>query len=383
MMNAQFINSISKISKNNWQALNTSYCPFLHYDFFQAIENSHSACIDKGWEPHHLLLHSNNELKAILPLYLKQHSWGEYVFDWDWAEAFQRNGYFYYPKLVSTYPFTPVPSNKLLSEDVHIKECFFHLTEYCQQQSIHSWHLLFYPEVAELPEDVYHRNTVQFHWFNRGYANFDDFLATFTSRKRKNTRKERASIAQQGIEIRQIIGTEITQKELDFFYLTYQLTYLKRGHTPHLTKAFFQQIIASMPDKILLIIASAQQSYSTNDTKSNATKHVAAALFFFDQHQLYGRYWGCSEHFDNLHFELCYYQGIEFCIKHKLEKFNPGTQGEHKIQRGFEPVLTHSYHWIKEPAFRPAIKDFCQQERLQMQHYQSQCTQALPFKKNE
>lgn len=367
-MNINFVDSIKQIKNTDWQRLNASSCPFLNYDFFKALEDSGSASTARGWQPHHLHLSDKHEINAIMPMYLKKHSWGEYVFDWDWAEAFKRHGYQYYPKLVSTIPFTPVTSNKLLSTTFDHNDIFELLTDHCRQQSINSWHLLYCPKTIETLKDVYERNTVQFHWFNRNYGDFEDFISTFTSRKRKNTRKERLSIKQQEISIRQLTGSQITTREIDFFYLTYQLTYLKRGHTPHLSYEFFKQICNTSANNILLIIASHQQT------------DVACSLFFYDQAQLYGRYWGCSQSFNNLHFELCYYQAIEFCIKHKLQCFNPGTQGEHKIQRGFEPILTHSYHWIKNPVFQDAIKDFCQQERQHMQKYQLNCQQALPFK---
>jgi predicted N-acyltransferase len=304
-----------------------------------------------------------------MPMYLKSHSWGEYVFDWDWADAFKRYDINYYPKLVATIPFTPVTSDKLLSSKLEMNELFEPLINHCQNEDINSWHILYCPEVnMALPDDVYQRNTVQFHWFNRGYNSFDEFLDTFTSRKRKNTRKERLSVTQQGLEIRQLINNEITKQDLEFFYLTYQLTYIKRGHKPHLTYEFFERILSSMATNILLIIASDEH------------KDIACALFFYDDSQLYGRYWGCTDYYKNLHFELCYYRGIEFCIQNKLKKFNPGTQGEHKIQRGFEPILTHSYHWIKHPAFKVAIKNFCQQEREHMKTYQQQCRLLLPFR---
>jgi predicted N-acyltransferase len=307
-----------------------------------------------------------------MPMYLKSHSWGEYVFDWDWADAFKRNGVEYYPKLVATIPFTPVSSDKLLSSKVQVHELFAPLTEHCEQANINSWHLLYCHEIkTDLPDDVVQRNTVQFHWFNRNYKSFDDFLNTFTSRKRKNTRKERLSITQQGISIRQLSNDEITEADLKFFYLTYQLTYLKRGHQPHLSYEFFKQLLSSMGNNILLIIASDSQ------------EDIACALFIYDDTQLYGRYWGCTKQYNNLHFELCYYRGIEFCIQNKLTSFNPGTQGEHKIQRGFEPILTYSYHWIKHQGFRGAIKDFCQQEQEHMLTYQQQCQQLLPFKQTD
>jgi predicted N-acyltransferase len=388
-INITFVNSIEAIGPAHWQRLNHSACPFLHYDFFSALEKSQSVSIQQGWQPHHLVATTNDEITALMPMYLKSHSWGEYVFDWDWADAFKRHGIEYYPKLVATIPFTPVSSDKLLagqlvteqspsdqqpsgqscSEQDQMSALFKPLIAHCEQENINSWHILYCPEIkSPLPEDVYQRNTVQFHWFNRDYKCFDDFLNTFTSRKRRSTRKERLTIAKQDIQIRQLLNHEITEKDLEFFYLTYQLTYLKRGHQPHLNEQFFKQIITDMASNVLLLIA------------SHAGEDVACALFFYDDHQLYGRYWGCTEHYNNLHFELCYYRGIEFCINNNIKSFTPGTQGEHKIQRGFEPILTYSYHWIKYPGFRAAIKDFCQQEQTHLLTYQAQCRQLLPFK---
>lgn len=369
-INIGFVNSIDEISPNDWQHLNDSACPFLHYNFFNALEKSQSASINKGWQPNHLVASVSNETIALIPMYLKSHSWGEYVFDWDWAEAFERYDIPYYPKLVATIPFTPVSSNKLISQQLQINDLFESLIEHCLQQDISSWHILYCEQIkSPLPDHVYERNTVQFHWFNRDYKSFDDYLNTFTSRKRRSTRKERLTIPQQGIEVRELKGHQITPKDLAFFYLTYQLTYLKRDHQPHLTAAFFEQVIAEMADNVLLLIASDQG------------EDVACALFFYDDEQLYGRYWGCTEQVKNLHFELCYYRGIEFCIQHHLKSFTPGTQGEHKIQRGFEPILTYSYHWIKHLGFKDVIKDFCLREQDHMLTYQQECQQLLPFKK--
>ncbi len=367
-MKIDFIDSINDISAIDWQRLNASANPLASYNFLTAMENSASASQARGWQPHHLQLSAADNVAAILPLYIKHNSWGEYVFDWGWAEAYQKNGLPYYPKLVSTLPFTPVTSNKLLSNTVCQADVVNVLTEHCHQHAFNSWHLLFCPTVENIPEDIYLRHTVQFHWFNRRYQNFDDFISTFSSRKRKNTRKERLSISQQGINIKQIKGGDITAEDLAFFYLTYQLTYLKKGHQPHLSLAFFQQILSSLPGNILLIIA------------SKAGENLACSLFFYDNKQLYGRYWGCTHYVNNLHFELCYYQGIEFCIEQNIGSFNPGTQGEHKIQRGFEPILTNSYHWVKHPAFKGPVKDFCQQERQQSQHYLQQCQLGLPYR---
>jgi predicted N-acyltransferase len=364
-----FINSIEAINKQDWYNLNSATCPFLNYDFFNTLEKSQSATAKQGWQAHHLVAKSEDEILAIMPMYIKSHSWGEYVFDWSWADAYQQYNLEYYPKLVATIPFTPVTSDKLLSSHLALSDFFSPLIQHCEQKDINSWHILYCDEIkVPLPEDVYHRHTVQFHWFNRNYQNIDDFFNTFTSRKRRSTRKERLSIVEQGIAIRHLTGQEISEKDIEFFYLTYQLTYLKRGHQPHLTLDFFKNIISSMRENILLLVASHQD------------KDVACALFFYDDSQLYGRYWGCTEYYNNLHFELCYYQGIEFCIENNLSRFNPGTQGEHKIQRGFEPILTHSYHWIKHPSFKAAIQHFCQEEKAHMLTYQAQCRTLLPFK---
>jgi len=366
-----FIDNITKLDIGVWRNLTNSSCPFLRYDFLNTLEQSQSVSSQQGWQAHHLVATAKDNVTAVMPMYLKTHSWGEYVFDWDWAQAYKQFGFNYYPKLVATIPFTPVSSEKLLSKQHQLPDFFPHLIEHCQQQDINSWHILYCNEIkSKLPEDVYQRNTVQFHWFNRNYSSFDDFLSTFTSRKRKNTRKERKSIIEQDIKIRHLINNDITQQDLDFFYLTYQLTYLKRGHQPHLSYDFFKRIFSTMKSNVLLMIASHHQ------------EDIACSLFFYDELQLYGRYWGCSKAFNNLHFELCYYQGIEFCIKNNLQVFNPGTQGEHKIQRGFEAVLTYSYHWIKHPTFKTAIKGFCQQEQKQLLIYQQQCLLALPFKSN-
>ena len=367
-MNFKAVNSVAQISSDDWQRLNKSSSLFLNPLFLNALENSQSVSTQQGWQPQHLLISDEQRVNAIIPAYIKQHSWGEFVFDWDWARAYEEHDLPYYPKLVCAIPFTPISSEKHLSNDMQQHEVFQYLTEHCQANKLHSCHMLFCQEAPDLPPDVYHRHTVQFHWFNRSYRNFDHFLSTFNSRKRKNTRKERDSITQQDITIEHLSGQQIDEQQLDFFYQTYQLTYFKRGHTPHLAKSFFKEIFASMPSNVLLMIA------------SRLDKPIACALFFVDSDQLYGRYWGCIEPIKNLHFELCYYQGIDYCIANNIARFNPGPQGEHKIQRGFEPILTHSYHWISHQAFKGPIKDFCAQERLQMHHYQQQCALALPFK---
>lgn len=358
------------------QQNNTALFP--SFEFLAILEESGCASKTTGWQPYHLSYTEQNNIIAALPLYLKSHSWGEYVFDWAWAEAYEKYQLAYYPKLVSTTAFTPITSDKFISHfpssaNVNIESIIPTLIDHCEQTNIASFHLLYQPPISpklltDFSSQIFERNTVQFHWFNRNYQSFDEFLATFTARKRKNTRKERLSIAAQGITIRRIKGNDITKEELAMFFLTYQLTYVKKGHQPHLNLNFFNSLVKRMGNNLLFVFA-----------KHN-NKDVASALFFFDDNNLYGRYWGCVEKFNNLHFELCYYQGIEFCIENNIQCFNPGTQGEHKIKRGFEPVLTHSYHWIQHQGFRPAIAEFCQQEQKQMRYYQKQCRLALPFK---
>jgi len=367
-MTLQVIDKINDILPSDWQRLNVSRSPFLDYEYFLALEASGSIGDDTGWTPHHVMFEEAGELNGLLPSYVKSHSWGEFVFDWDWAQAFEQHGFNYYPKLVSTIPFTPIASDKLLAKAFESKDMVDQMIEHCQTQSLNSWHLLFCPPMTAARDDVFERYTVQFHWFNRDYRDFEHFLSGFMARKRKNVRKERLSITAQGIEVRRLKASDIGQVELDFFYLCYQQSYFKRNHTPHLSKSFFAQIFATLADNILLLIACHEKRY------------VASALFLFDDSALFGRYWGCVEEFNFLHFELCYYQGIEFCIEHNLQSFNPGAQGEHKIKRGFEPVFTYSYHWIREPRFQVPIANYCRQERRHYQQYFQQCQQQLPFK---
>jgi len=370
-LNVQILPEINSIAADDWQTVSCGDEVFNQQPFLHALEQSGCVGGDSGWHAYHLQFSDDDGLQGVVPAYVKTHSWGEFVFDWAWAEAFEQHGLEYYPKLVCTTPFTPVSGDKVLSSSFGHGDVLGTLSQLCEAQSLNSWHMLFCPKIESLPNDVFERHTVQFHWFNRDYVDFEHFLASFTARKRKNTRKERLSIAQQNIEIVQLTGADIGDDELEFFFLCYQQPYLKRGHTPHLNKAFFKQLFVQMADNVLLVVASHQGRF------------VASALFMFDSAQLYGRYWGCVEEFNNLHFELCYYQGIEFCIANNLASFNPGAQGEHKIKRGFEPVTTYSYHWVKEAGFRAAIADFCRHEREDLAQYFVSCQQALPFKSSE
>lgn len=373
-MKLSILSSIDEVAESQWQALlSNNSCPFIQHAFLAALEKSESAHARSGWVPFHLRLSKNDKVHALLPMYLKSHSWGEYVFDWAWAEAYERYNTNYYPKLVIAIPFTPVPTNKLLGDKLSLVDTFSYITGLCLQADISSWHFLFCSNVALnesvlSAKNIYSRFSVQFHWHNKNYLSFKHFLSFFTSRKRKQVTKERRLIKEQKLSIRHVKGDEVSPQELAYFYQVYQHTYFMRNHQPHLTFSFFQDICRSQGQKMLFVFA------------SKKGRDVASSLFFLDNNNLYGRYWGYSEYYDYLHFELCYYQGIEYCIENGLKHFNPGTQGEHKLARGFEPVILKSYHWIKESSFRAAISKFCEQEKVDMLSYAKRCKAHLPFK---
>lgn len=370
--------SMAQINASDWNRLATGGVPFLRHEFLAALEASGSVSQQSGWQPAHLIVTRGDTLIAAMPLYIKNNSYGEYVFDWGWADAYHRYGRHYYPKLLTAIPFTPSQSPRLLlSEQTTldaVREPVVNaIKDYLDEQGMSSWHLLFpdQPGLSDLQSlGLIRRVGVQYHWLNHGYQNFDDFLATLSSRKRKNMKKERQSIAQQGVSFQHINAVDATEQDWQTFYRFYQSTYEVRGQRGYLNKSFFEQIAKTMPDNLFLIMAKQQTDY------------VAGALFLKDSNTLYGRYWGCDQAFYNLHFETCYYQGIEYCIKHGLKKFDAGAQGEHKLRRGFEPLITQSFHWIADAGFRQAIKDFCEEEAVHIEQYRSHAEEYLPFKKS-
>lgn len=377
MMKAVFLDTITAIDADSWQQIVGTDYPFLRHDFLQALELSQSACSKTGWQPQHLVVYDNDKPVAVMPLYLKDHSYGEYIFDWNWASAYQRYGLPYYPKLLSAIPFTPATGARLscLSQ-VDSKALYAFvagaLKSRAEQLQASSIHILL-PEHGETEQwrqqGLTTRTTSQYHWYNNHYKDFDDFLSHFTSRKRKSLNRERRRISEQGISLQRYTGEQISVEMWDVFYRFYQLTYAKRsGHGGYLRREFFDLLHHSMLDQILLVMAEYQGRY------------VAGALYFFSGSTLYGRYWGCSEEFEMLHFEACYYQGIEFCINRGLKKFDAGAQGEHKIQRGFVPTTIWSNHWIKDRQFAAAIEDYIEQETTGNQSYMDSAKQYLPFK---
>lgn len=354
----------------------------MKYAFLNALELSGSTSVQTGWLPRHLIARREGRLLFAMPLYLKTHSYGEYVFDWSWAEAYANNGLEYYPKLLNAVPFTPATGPRFSFTDTlseverHaiFSEAEKHLVKYCTEIKASGWHSLF-PNADALEylrhSDSHERVGCQFHWFNNNYHDFDDFLSNFSSRKRKNLRKERAKVSAYTIEMHS--GESVDRATWALFYQLYHRTYLKRSGRPgYLSESFFTNIAAAMPENIVLACVYEGESVLEN--------MMAGALYFKDDAQLYGRYWGCSRDVDGLHFETCYYRGIEFAIAEGLQRFDPGAQGEHKIQRGFEPVITNSFHHLTHPAFNQAVAEFCQSEQPHIHQYLEQTRELLPFK---
>lgn len=376
-MDIRFIDRIEDCPAAQWDAVAATDYPFLQHRYLAALESSGSVGRDTGWLVHHALLFEKGVLCGLMPLYIKQHSYGEYVFDWSWADAYQRSGLDYYPKLLSAIPFTPATGPRLALSDQapadSLQQLYTALQNELRRLSASGLHILF-PDDAQTSQwqqlGLLRRHGVQFHWFNRNYSDFDHFLAHFSSRKRKNLRKERQRVADQGITLHQFQGEQLREEHWQHFFAFYQMTYAKRsGHGGYLKPAFFEQIGNTMADTVLMVLAKQQDRW------------IAGALNFIGGDTLYGRYWGCAEERDYLHFETCYYQGIDYCLQQGLQRFDPGAQGEHKIQRGFTPVATSSLHLIPHPEFHRAIDQFVTDERAHMQDYMGQAAALLPFKK--
>ncbi len=370
--------SVNNIARSDWQRLADTGNPFLRYEFFQALEQTGCTSATTGWQPSHLMIRQHGQITGIIPAFLKNHSRGEYVFDFAWAEAYRRYGQPYYPKLLIAIPFTPSQGPRLLldpqlRDELDAKGLHDLLDQVIARLGAHSWHLLF-PGAEDQQllrhDEQLHRLGCQFHWHNRGYECFDDFLGELTSRKRKSIRKERRQVAGQGITFIRFDGADVPDHVLAAFYVFYQATYLKRGQRPYLTRQFFQQIRQTMPEHLHLIMAVKEGEM------------IAGALFLSGRNTLYGRYWGCLEEYNHLHFETCYYQGIELAIELGLQTFDAGAQGEHKLVRGFEPVLTHSWHGIAHPGFHDAIDAFTREEAEQVMSYFEDAKTVLPFRQN-
>jgi len=370
------LGDITGIRPADWNRLAGQDYPFLKHEFLAALEQSGAVSPQTGWQPAHLLVRAGTELVALMPLYLKQHSWGEFVFDQQWAQAYQQQGGAYYPKLVTAIPFTPCQGTRLAIKTGYDRlELTGVLLDYIAQlageQQISSWHCLFPdPEQADILQTrgLSLRHGVQFQWFNQGLNSFEDYLQTLTADKRKMLKRERRRIAEQGITMLQISGADVTEQQWQVFFRFYRLTYLKHSSQPYLNPDFFRQLASGMPEQILLVFAIKDDKY------------VGAALSMIGADCLYGRYWGCYEEYKSLHFEACYYQGIDYCIRHHLKRFDSGAQGEHKISRGFQPVSTVSAHWFRDERFGNAVAQFVVREQTHIETYKQQAAGYLPFR---
>lgn len=369
---------IQKVDLQNLDELKVSFPasnPFENLEYFHAMESSDSASEKSGWIPNHLGELNNDTLNSFLPLYKKFNSYGEFIFDQQWAHALQQTGRDYYPKLLTAIPFTPCEGERILAPNDKKK---IQLIESCielmQEDKIESWHILFPNSVGKKilrDQNFIERFNYRFVWHNNDFQDFDEFLAIFTSRQRATIRKERKSIEKADIEFKSRSFDEINSNDWDIFYNFYRQTYFERGQNPYLTKEFFYKInTANHILKPVIFFAYHQEEV------------IASSLCFEGKDTLYGRHWGALKKVKNLHFECCYYQGIEYCIKNGIDYFDPGVQGEHKIRRGFQPKLDSSFHYFLKNDFGDAVSNFCKSEKKQIENYIEACKSYTPFNKD-
>ncbi len=370
------LSSLAEAGQPAWDALvslQPEANPFLSYAFLHAMHESGSASEDTGWQPQYLTLWQGDTLAAALPMYAKFHSYGEYVFDWAWADAYRRNGHEYYPKLLSAIPFTPVTGARLMARTEDARGALVKaLLDVQQASALSSTHILYPPADQALQLETAGfmlRSGVQFHWQNTGYANFEQFLDTLDQKKRKNIRAERRKVRDAGIVLREIRGNDAREEDWQFFKRCYDHTYQAHYSSPYLNLDFFLRIGQSMPENILMVVAEREG------------KPIASSLLIHDEKRLYGRYWGAIEQHPCLHFETAYYQPLEFCISEKISSFEGGAQGEHKMARGFLPQKTWSAHWLAHPGFADAVERFLAREGQGIAAYMDELNDRNPFRK--
>jgi hypothetical protein len=378
-LTTRIISDFSSVSTRDWACLDHADNPFLSHAFLAGLESSGSIGSQTGWRPHHLAVFENEQLAAFAPSYIKAHSHGEFVFDWAWADAYQRNGLQYYPKLLTAIPYSPVSGPRLLTRRDHQdregmrKELVDLALSECEVNDFSSWHCNFVQDqdlvTLEAMPLLLRRKDWQFHWHNEQYGDFDNFLDKLRSRKRKNIRRERRQVRESGIRFRRINGSELQPAELEFVYRCYISTFKAYGNHPALRKEFFSQLANQLQERFLVVLASRDD------------EAIAMALFLAGGGRLYGRYWGCTENIPGLHFEVAYYQGIEYCIEHGITVFESGAQGEHKISRGFQPAQTHSFHHVREKVFRAAIAEHLLRENSWLNEYREQLSSQDPFRR--
>ena len=375
-----FVSSLNYVNRAEWNALLENDDPFLCYEFLSALENNNCLGEQYGWYPHHLIVRDNkSNLVAASPFYIKTNSYGEFVFDWSWATAYEQAGLAYYPKLISSIPYTPVTGNRILfGTQLNCDQKIMLASEMIQatlkeseKLNMSGAHWLF----NKKEENVFFQNQklmfrlgYQFHWNNHNYESFEHFLESFVSRKRKKVKQERKYVNQQSIELKRMHGNELSASEWKTVHAFYESTFYRKSGIPTLSLGFFNEIAQNMGEKIMLVLC-----YKENEL-------VACAINFRSSQRLYGRFWGCNQSLHSLHFEACYYQGIEYAIENKLKVFEPGAQGEHKISRGFLPTKTWSAHAIHEARFSPAIRDFCKREQEYMQQDFEELKKLSPYR---
>ncbi|MCB1749775.1 MAG: N-acetyltransferase [Gammaproteobacteria bacterium] len=373
-MRLSVTDSLATVEPAAWDALAGSD-PFLRHGFLHGLEDT-DCLAPQGWYPQHLLVHDDDQrLVGAMPLYLRDNSYGEFVFDWSWADAYERAGGRYYPKLVTAVPFSPVSGHRLLLAPGAGVEVAALLAgagvRACEDNALSSWHCLFLRE-DEKPvfeqAGLLARLGCQYHWFNDGYVDFDAFLAALSSKKRKQIKRERRQVATQNLVVETLVGDAIGAEHWAVFHQFYCSTFHRKWGEPRLTEAFFQSLNERLPGAPVLILARADGHY------------VAGAFALQGGDTLYGRHWGCTAYHDTLHFELCYYQTIDFCIRNGLARLDAGAQGEHKLARGFVPVKTWSMHWIGDRGFRRAVADFLAREHTALEHYIAGLDAHLAFR---
>jgi len=376
-MDIRVLQRIADVPAAQWNELAGNDHPLMRHELFAAYEETGCAVAETGWTAHHLIVTDHGDLVGATPIYAKSHTYGEFVFDFAWADAYRRAGLRYFPKLISAIPFTPVTGPRLLvarrpEADEIVRVLVEGATELARSRAASSVHWLFphAKDVARLESNgLMRRDGFQYHWFNPGYRDFEDFLSTLNAKKRKQIRRERRQVREAGIEIETLQGRELSNTHWDLMHDFHQATIRHYGAPPFLTRDFFHRLAERMPENVLMVFARRGRDY------------VGGAFNFLGPEAIYGRYWGGRQDIHSLHFEVCYYSAIEFCITRGLKRFEGGAGGEHKLARGFVPVTTYSAHWLQHPQFARAVADFLARERNGVELYLDELNEHTPFRK--